>query len=134
MVKLKVNGVDRSFEGNPDMPLLWYLRDTLGMTGTKFGCCRMALCGACTVPKHGKAIRSSIAPMSGAAGTCGNRPVRTETSLRSSPAPNWLPKAPIGAAKTAAARPAPAVLAQSHLDRFAQQAGKSPASASCGSV
>jgi isoquinoline 1-oxidoreductase alpha subunit len=66
MVKLKVNGVDRSFEGDPDMPLLWYRRDTLGMTGTKFGC-RMALCGACTVHKNGKAIRSSITPMSGAA-------------------------------------------------------------------
>jgi isoquinoline 1-oxidoreductase subunit alpha len=76
MVKLKVNGVDRSFEGDPDMPLLWYLRDTLGMTGTKFGC-RMALCAACTVHKNGKAIRSSITPMSGAAGSCGNRPVRT---------------------------------------------------------
>jgi isoquinoline 1-oxidoreductase alpha subunit len=71
MVKLKVNGVDRSFEGDPDMPLLWYLRDTLGMTGTKFGC-RMALCGACTVHKNGKAIRSSITPMSGAEGSCGN--------------------------------------------------------------
>jgi isoquinoline 1-oxidoreductase alpha subunit len=38
MVKLKVNGVDCSFEGDPEMPLLWYLRDTLAMTGTKFGC------------------------------------------------------------------------------------------------
>ena len=76
MVKLKVNRVDRSFEGDLDMPLLWYLRDTLGMTGTKFGC-RMAVCGACTVHKNGKAIRSSITPMSGAAGSCGNRPVRT---------------------------------------------------------
>jgi isoquinoline 1-oxidoreductase alpha subunit len=71
-VKLRVNGVDRSFEGDPDMPLLWYLRDTLGLTGTKFGC-RMALRGACTVHKNGKAIRSSITPM----GSCGNRPVRT---------------------------------------------------------
>jgi isoquinoline 1-oxidoreductase alpha subunit len=69
MVKLWVNGVDRSFEGDPDMPLLWYLRDTLGLIGTKFGC-RMALCGACTVHKNGKAIRSSITPMSGAAGSC----------------------------------------------------------------
>ncbi len=74
MVKLKVNGVDRSFEGDPDMPLLWYLRDRLGLTGAKFDC-RMALCGA--VHKNGKAIRSSITPMSGAAGSCGNRPDRT---------------------------------------------------------
>ena len=45
MVKLIVNGIDRSFDGDRDMPLLWYLRDILGLTGTKFGC-GMALCGA----------------------------------------------------------------------------------------
>lgn len=44
MIRLKVNGVERSFEGNPDLPLLWYLRDVLGLTGTKYGC-GMALCG-----------------------------------------------------------------------------------------
>jgi isoquinoline 1-oxidoreductase alpha subunit len=68
MVKLKVNAVDRNFEGDPDMPLLWYLRDILGLTGTKFGC-GMALCGACTVHKNGEAIRSCITPMSAAAGS-----------------------------------------------------------------
>lgn len=57
MTHFKVNGVARSFDGDPDMPLLWYLRDTLGLTGTKFGC-GMALCGACTVLQNGKAIRS----------------------------------------------------------------------------
>jgi isoquinoline 1-oxidoreductase alpha subunit len=57
MVHLKVNGLDRSFAGDPEMPLLWYLRDILGLTGTKFGC-GMALCGACTVLQNGKAIRS----------------------------------------------------------------------------
>ncbi len=46
MVKLNVNGVDHSFDGDPSMPLLWYLRDVLGLTGTKFGC-GVALCGAC---------------------------------------------------------------------------------------
>ena len=57
MVHLKVNGQAQSFDGDPEMPLLWYLRDILGMTGTKFGC-GMALCGACTVLQNGKAIRS----------------------------------------------------------------------------
>jgi isoquinoline 1-oxidoreductase subunit alpha len=68
MVKLKVNGMDRTFDGDPDMPLLWYLRDVLGLTGTKFGC-GIALCGACTVHKNGEAIRSCVTSMSAAAGS-----------------------------------------------------------------
>jgi len=67
MVKLKVNGIDRTFDGDPNMPLLWYVRDVLGLTGTKFGC-GMALCGACTVHKNGEAIRSCVTPVSAAAG------------------------------------------------------------------
>jgi isoquinoline 1-oxidoreductase alpha subunit len=67
MVTLRVNGVERSFEGDGAMPLLWYLRDELGLTGTKFGC-GMALCGACTVHVNGAATRSCITPMSGVAG------------------------------------------------------------------
>ena len=67
MVQLKVNGVDRSFNGSPDMPLLWYLRDVLGLTGTKFGC-GVALCGACTVHKNGNALRSCVTPMSSVSG------------------------------------------------------------------
>jgi isoquinoline 1-oxidoreductase subunit alpha len=68
IVKLKVNGIDRIFDGDPDMPLLWYVRDILGLTGTKFGC-GIALCGACTVHKNGEAIRSCVTPMSAAAGS-----------------------------------------------------------------
>ena len=68
MIELKVNGTARSFDGDPNMPLLWYLRDILGLTGTKFGC-GMALCGACTVHKNGQAIRSCVTPMSSAAGS-----------------------------------------------------------------
>jgi isoquinoline 1-oxidoreductase subunit alpha len=68
MIQLKVNGVQRSFDGEPDMPLLWYLRDVLALTGTKFGC-GMALCGACTVHKNGKAIRSCMTTMQSAAGS-----------------------------------------------------------------
>jgi isoquinoline 1-oxidoreductase alpha subunit len=63
MIRLKVNGVDRSFDGNSDLPLLWYLRDVLGLTGTKFGC-GMALCGACTVHLNGTATRSCVTGMS----------------------------------------------------------------------
>jgi isoquinoline 1-oxidoreductase alpha subunit len=68
MLRLKVNGVERSFEGDPQMPLLWYLRDILGLTGTKYGC-GMALCGACTVHQNGKAIRACVTPMNKIAGT-----------------------------------------------------------------
>ncbi len=57
MVQFKVNGQSQSFDGDPEMPLLWYLRDILGYTGTKFGC-GMGLCGACTVLQNGKAVRS----------------------------------------------------------------------------
>jgi isoquinoline 1-oxidoreductase alpha subunit len=57
MVHFKVNGQAQSFDGDPEMPLLWYLRDILGFTGTKFGC-GMGLCGACTVLQNGKAVRS----------------------------------------------------------------------------
>jgi isoquinoline 1-oxidoreductase alpha subunit len=62
MIRLKVNGVERSFDDDPTMPLLWYLRDELALTGTKFGC-GMSLCGACTVHLNGKAIRSCVTPM-----------------------------------------------------------------------
>lgn len=67
MVQLKVNGVTRKFEGDPEMPLLWYVRDMLEMTGTKYGC-GMGLCGACTVHVDGKAVRSCQTAMSTAAG------------------------------------------------------------------
>jgi isoquinoline 1-oxidoreductase alpha subunit len=62
VVHFKVNGHAQTFDGDPEMPLLWYLRDILGLTGTKFGC-GMALCGACTVLQNGKAIRSCSKPM-----------------------------------------------------------------------
>ena len=65
-MQIKVNGVERSFDGDPNLPLLWYVRDVLGLTGTKFGC-GMALCGACTVHQDGKAIRSCVTPVSATA-------------------------------------------------------------------
>jgi isoquinoline 1-oxidoreductase subunit alpha len=67
MIQLKVNGTMRTFDGDPNMPLLWYLRDILGLTGTKFGC-GVALCGACTVHRGGEAVRSCILPMQTLAG------------------------------------------------------------------
>ena len=67
MLKLKVNGVERSFGGDTDMPLLWFLRDELRLTGTKFGC-GVSLCGACTVHKNGEAIHSCVTPMGSLAG------------------------------------------------------------------
>jgi isoquinoline 1-oxidoreductase alpha subunit len=63
MTKLRVNGVERTFEGDPAMPLLWYLRDELGLTGTKFGC-GIAACGACTVHVNGEAQRACVTPVS----------------------------------------------------------------------
>jgi isoquinoline 1-oxidoreductase subunit alpha len=63
MVKLRVNGQERSFDGDPSMPLLWYLRDEAGLTGTKFGC-GIAACGACTVHLDGDAIRACQTSMS----------------------------------------------------------------------
>jgi isoquinoline 1-oxidoreductase subunit alpha len=57
MSKFTVNGKAQNFTGDPETPLLWYLRDIVGMTGTKFGCGR-ALCGACTVHLEGTAVRS----------------------------------------------------------------------------
>lgn len=57
MVNLNVNGTARSFDGDDDMPLLWYLRDELRLTGTRFGC-GAGLCGACTVHVDGRAVRA----------------------------------------------------------------------------
>ncbi len=63
MIKLRVNGQDQAWDGDPSLPLLWFLRDEAGMTGTKFGC-GQALCGACTVHIDGQAARSCITGMS----------------------------------------------------------------------
>ncbi len=66
-VRLKVNGKTHTLDVEPDMPLLWALRDELGLTGTKFGC-GIAQCGACTVHINGTAMRSCSVPVSAAAG------------------------------------------------------------------
>jgi isoquinoline 1-oxidoreductase alpha subunit len=62
MNTLKVNGISRTFDGDPEMPLLWYLRDILGLTGTKYGC-GISMCGACTVHLNGEAAHSCVKQM-----------------------------------------------------------------------
>jgi|SRR6185295_13159633 isoquinoline 1-oxidoreductase alpha subunit len=76
MVSLNVNGADHKVEADPKMPLLWALRDVLGLTGTKFGC-GMAQCGACTVHVDGVARRSCISPI----GTLEGRKITTIEGL-----------------------------------------------------
>jgi aerobic-type carbon monoxide dehydrogenase small subunit (CoxS/CutS family) len=66
-IRFSLNGKPQTVDVNPNMPLLWVLRDTLGLTGTKFGC-GMAMCGACTVHLDGQATRSCITPISDVAG------------------------------------------------------------------
>jgi isoquinoline 1-oxidoreductase alpha subunit len=66
-IQFTLNGKSQTVDVHPNMPLLWVLRDTLGMTGTKFGC-GMALCGACTVHIDGEATRSCITPISSVTG------------------------------------------------------------------
>jgi isoquinoline 1-oxidoreductase alpha subunit len=67
MIEVLVNGQPRKFAGDGNMPLLWYLRDELNLTGTKFGC-GMGVCGSCTVHLDGEAIRSCVTPVKAAAG------------------------------------------------------------------
>ena len=66
-ITLTVNGHARSVDVEPDTPLLWVLRDTLGLTGTKFGC-GISACGACTVHLNGRAVRTCTLPASAAEG------------------------------------------------------------------
>jgi isoquinoline 1-oxidoreductase alpha subunit len=66
-IKLTVNGKETESDLDPDMPLLWVLRDVMGLTGTKYGC-GMALCGTCTVHLDGPAVRSCVIPIRAASG------------------------------------------------------------------
>ena len=67
MIKLNINGKEQTWDGDPDLPLLWFLRDEAGLTGTKFGC-GVALCGACTVLMDKEAVRACITSVSDAVG------------------------------------------------------------------
>src|ERR1700753_468667 len=66
-ITFTLNGKPQSVDVSPEMPLLWVLRDTLGLTGTKFGC-GMAICGACTVLLNGQPVRSCVTPVSSVQG------------------------------------------------------------------
>ncbi|MEL6362385.1 MAG: (2Fe-2S)-binding protein [Pseudomonadota bacterium] len=68
MVQLRINGVLQTFDGDSEMPLLWYLREIAGLKGTKFGC-GIAQCGACTVHLNGVATRSCVVPMAAVDGS-----------------------------------------------------------------
>jgi len=85
---LTINGEAKSFDAPADMPLLWVLRDILGMTGTKFGC-GIAQCGACTVHVDGQAVRSCVTPVS----AVGNGKVVTLAGLGTPEKPHPIQKA-----------------------------------------
>ena len=87
-IKIKVNGADHEVDVDDHMPLLWVLRDVLGMTGTKFGC-GMALCGACTVHLDGRPIRSCITPV----GSLGDSAITTIEAIGETLAAQKIQKA-----------------------------------------
>jgi isoquinoline 1-oxidoreductase subunit alpha len=80
MPALEINGEVRTFDAPADMPLLWVLRDVLGMTGTKFGC-GIAQCGACTVHVDGNPVRSCLLPV----GSIGEKPITTVEGVGATP-------------------------------------------------
>jgi isoquinoline 1-oxidoreductase alpha subunit len=88
MVSLKINGEVRNADAPPDMPLLWVLRDILGLTGTKFGC-GIAQCGACTVHIDGAPVRSCLLPV----GSIGQRAITTIEGVGASAAGARVQKA-----------------------------------------
>src|SRR5277367_440614 len=88
MAKLQINGQAREFDAPDDMPLLWVLRDILGMTGTKFGC-GIAQCGACTVHVDGKAVRSCQLTI----GNVGTKAVTTIEAIGNTPVGARIQKA-----------------------------------------
>src|ERR1700722_1991908 len=88
MIALTINGESKSVEAPPDMPLLWVLRDLLGMTGTKFGC-GIAQCGACTVHLDGKPVRSCLLSI----GAIGNRAITTIEGVGATPSGAKVQKA-----------------------------------------
>jgi isoquinoline 1-oxidoreductase alpha subunit len=88
MITLQINGETRTVDAAPDVPLLWALRDLLGLTGTKFGC-GIAQCGACTVHLDGAAVRSCMLPI----GSIGERRVTTIEAIGNTPSGASLQKA-----------------------------------------
>jgi isoquinoline 1-oxidoreductase alpha subunit len=88
MFVLRVNGESRSVDVPADMPLLWVLRDVIGLTGTKFGC-GVAQCGACTVHLNGQAVRSCVLPV----GSIGDKSITTIEAVGKTPSGEKIQKA-----------------------------------------
>jgi isoquinoline 1-oxidoreductase alpha subunit len=88
MQTININGEDRQVDAPPDMPLLWVLRDRVGLMGTKFGC-GIAQCGACTVQLDGVAARSCVTPMA----AVGSRKITTIEAIGATPAGSKVQKA-----------------------------------------
>jgi len=88
MITLQINGQSKDIDVSPDTPLLWALRDVLGLTGTKFGC-GIAQCGACTVHLDGKPVRSCLL----AVGSIGSRKITTIEVIGETPAGAKIQKA-----------------------------------------
>jgi len=88
MITLRINGESKTVDAPPDVPLLWALRDVLGMTGTKFGC-GIAQCGACTVHLDGVAVRSCVLPI----GTIGQKNITPIEAIGNSPTGSRVQKA-----------------------------------------
>lgn len=88
MLTLKINGEDHTVDVSPDTPLLWVLRDVVGLTGTKFGC-GMALCGACTVHVDGTPTRSCVTPVS----AIGGKKITTIEAIGETPSGKKVQKA-----------------------------------------
>src|SRR6202163_5133728 len=88
MVARTINGESKTVDAPPDMPLLWVLRDLLGLTGTKFGC-GIAQCGACTVHLDGKAVRSCMLPIA----SIGERAITTIEGVGNTPTEASVQKA-----------------------------------------
>ena len=88
MITLRINGEDHSVDAPEDMPLLWVLRDVIGLTGTKFGC-GIAQCGACTVHLDGRPVRSCVLPVS----AVGSRSIITIEGVGATPAGAQVQKA-----------------------------------------
>jgi len=88
MITLRINGETKAVDVSPDTPLLWALRDILGMTGTKFGC-GIAQCGACTVHVDGQPVRSCLLPVA----SIGNKAITTIEGIGATPAGAKVQKA-----------------------------------------
>ena len=91
MIKLKINGEVRNWDGDPDLPLLWFLRDEAGLTGTKFGC-GIAQCGACTVHIDGRPVRSCVLPV----GAISGRKITTIEAIGATDAGRMIQEAWLG--------------------------------------